>query len=192
MGPDSSRTEAAIAARRGRTQIMLTQVEKAISQLVREQGRVTVRSVAHRAGVSSTFIYENAEARNLVQAATKVAAARRERSAEQESDRIESGWRERALNAEDALKRTQAEIQVQRRRIGELMGQLRDTSQTVDGESIQRLATENTTLKRQLGELTREHRALRERLEGARTNLRFTEKRVADLEVQLLEVAQQA
>lgn len=54
---------------------------------------------------------------------------------------------------------------------------------TVPGEAVQALTTENTTLK----QLTREHRALQERLEGARSNLRFANKRVADLEAQLLE-----
>ncbi|WP_327432987.1 hypothetical protein [Streptomyces sp. NBC_01236] len=43
----------------------------------------------------------------------------------------------------------------------------------------------NTTLKRQLNLVTQEHRSLQERLQGARSNLRFTEKRVANLEVEL-------
>ncbi|GAA2264955.1 hypothetical protein GCM10010232_66440 [Streptomyces amakusaensis] len=57
----------------------------------------------------------------------------------------------------------------------------------VPGESVQQLVTENTTLKRQVHQVTKEHRALQERLEGARSNLRFADKRIADLEVQLLE-----
>lgn len=36
-------------------------------------------------------------------------------------------------------------------------------------------------------QLAQEHRKLQERLEDARSNLRFTEKRIADLEAQLLE-----
>ncbi|GAX54560.1 hypothetical protein [Streptomyces olivochromogenes] len=39
--------------------------------------------------------------------------------------------------------------------------------------------------------MTREHRSLQERLEGARTNLRFAEKRIADLEARLLEQARE-
>ncbi|MEU6972738.1 hypothetical protein AB0A71_34490 [Kitasatospora aureofaciens] len=66
------------------------------------------------------------------------------------------------------------------------MGQIRDFDQMVPGESVQSLVTENTTLKHRVQQLTREHRALQERLEGARSNLRFAEKRIADLEVQLL------
>ncbi|MFM9700552.1 hypothetical protein [Streptomyces europaeiscabiei] len=39
--------------------------------------------------------------------------------------------------------------------------------------------------------MTREHRSLQERLEGAHSNLRFTEKCIADLEAQLLEQARE-
>ncbi|MCX4844200.1 hypothetical protein [Streptomyces sp. NBC_00893] len=47
--------------------------------------------------------------------------------------------------------------------------------------------TENTTLKRRVQQLTGEHRKLQERLEGARSNLRFANRRIADLEAQILE-----
>ncbi|MEE1807234.1 hypothetical protein [Streptomyces sp. BE133] len=43
------------------------------------------------------------------------------------------------------------------------------------------------TLAEKAGKTTQEHRTLQERLEGARSNLRFTDKRIADLEAQLLE-----
>ncbi|MFJ3726638.1 DUF6262 family protein [Streptomyces sp. NPDC090045] len=45
----------------------LTRVEKAIGQLRRERGRLAVRAVAERARVSATFLYENTDARSLVQ-----------------------------------------------------------------------------------------------------------------------------
>lgn len=67
------------------------------------------------------------------------------------------------------------------------MGQIRDFDQMVPGESVQRLVTENTTLKHRVHQLTQEHRQLRERLEGARSNLRFAERRIADLEAAILE-----
>lgn len=59
-------TTAAIDARRRQTAQKLEQVEKAIGQLRRERGRLTVRSVAERADVSVTFLYENSKARALV------------------------------------------------------------------------------------------------------------------------------
>jgi hypothetical protein len=49
------------------------------------------------------------------------------------------------------------------------------------------LVTEKTTLQRRVQQLTQEHRKLQERLEGARSNLCFADKRIADLEAQLLE-----
>ncbi|GGT71835.1 hypothetical protein GCM10010207_82400 [Streptomyces atratus] len=67
------------------------------------------------------------------------------------------------------------------------MGRLRDAEQMVPGESVQQLITENTTLKRRLQLVTQEHRSFQERLEGAHSNLRFSDKRIADLEAQLLE-----
>ncbi|MGW3690588.1 DUF6262 family protein [Streptomyces sp. NPDC005125] len=180
-------TEAAAAARRRQTEQKLAQVTTAIAQLRRERGHLAVRAIALRAGVSSTFLYENAEARALVQNAVSASRSRHDRQAHQQHENIEATWRERALNAEAELTRTQKEVLSQRQRIGELMGQIRDFDQRVPGESVQALVTENTTLKHRVHQLTQEHRRLQERLEGARSNLRFADKRIADLEAQLLE-----
>jgi chromosome segregation ATPase len=79
------------------------------------------------------------------------------------------------------------EILAQRQQIGELMGQLRDTGHLVADGSLQRLTTKNTTLKRRVQHLTQEHASLQERLDGIRSNLRFAERRIADLEAQPLD-----
>ncbi|TDU03951.1 hypothetical protein EDD99_2400 [Streptomyces sp. 846.5] len=186
MRPES--TAAAIAARRTQTQQKLEQVATAISQLRRERGRPTIRGIAQRAGVSATFLYENADARALIQNAVADSRSRHDRQVQRQHDQVEATWRERALNAEAELTRTQREVLAQRQRIGELMGQIRDFDQMVPGESLQSLTTENTTLKHRVQQLTREHRTLQERLEGARSNLRFADKRIADLEAQVLEL----
>ncbi|MGR4877858.1 DUF6262 family protein [Streptomyces sp. LARHCF249] len=183
-------TAAATAARRRQAQDKLVRVEKAISQLRRERSRLAVRAIAQRAGVSATFLYENADARGLVQAAVTDSKSRHDRITQDEHERIEASWRERALNAEEQLTISHNEILAQRQRIGELMGQLRDFEQMVPGESVQRITTENTTLKRRVQQLSQEHRALQERLEGARSNLRFSDKRIAALEAELLEARQ--
>ncbi|MFE4636961.1 DUF6262 family protein [Streptomyces sp. NPDC056773] len=184
----SPQTAAATAARRQQTRDKLVEVEKAIGQLRRERGRLTVRAIADRADVSATFLYENAEARALVQNAVAASKSRHDHRTREEHDRVEATWRERALNAEEGLTQAQKEILTQRRRIGELMGHLRDAEQMVTGESVQHLITENTTLKRRLHLVTQEHRSLQERLQGARSNLRFSEKRIAALEAELLEL----
>lgn len=185
MKPEN--TAAAIAARRGQTKKKLDQVATAIGQLRRERHRLTVRAIAQRAGVSATFLYENTDARALVANAVNDSRSRHDRAGQAEHDQIEATWRERALNAEDELTRTQKEVLTQRQRIGELMGQIRDFDQMVPGESLQALTTENTSLKARVQQLTREHRTLQERLEGARSNLRFAEKRVAVLEAEVLD-----
>ncbi|MCX4735073.1 DUF6262 family protein [Streptomyces sp. NBC_01221] len=180
-------TAAAIAARRTQTKDKLDRVATAVGQLRRDRGRVTVRAIAQRADVSATFLYENADARALVQNAVSDSRTRRDAAGQAEHDRIEATWRERALNAEAELTRTQREVLVQRQRIGDLMGQIRDFDQMVPGESVQHLVSENTTLKYRVHQLTQEHRKLQERLEGARSNLRFSDRRIAALEAQLLE-----
>ncbi|MEW2522321.1 DUF6262 family protein [Actinacidiphila alni] len=184
-GPAS--TEAAIAARRRQAEHKAAAVERAIGQLRRERGRLTVQAIAGRAGVSTTFCYENPAARALIKNAVADSRSRHDRRGQAEHERIEASWRERALNAEAELARSQKEIRTQRQRIGELMGQIRDFDQMVPGESVQALTTENTTLKRRVQQLADEHRTLRERLEGARSNLRFADRRIADLEAQVLE-----
>lgn len=183
----TTRTAAAVAARRRQSENKLARVEKVIGQLRREQARITVRAIAHRAGVSPTFLYENPAARALVQAAAADNAARRDLTAAQIHERIEATWRERALNAEDALAQAHKEILTQRQRIGQLMGQLRDVDQMVSGESVQRLVSENASLKQQVRQLSQEHRSLQERLEASRSTNRFAERRIAALEAQLLD-----
>ena len=161
-------------------------MENAISQLPRHTGRLTVRALAHRAEVSATFLYENPDARRLLAAARAAASQRRDRAATQETDRCESAWRERALNAEHALGLAHTEILTQRRRIGELTGHIRDLQQPAP-DSAARLAAENTTLQQHLRQLTGEHRTLQERLEAARSTNRFLDRRIADLEARLAE-----
>ena len=117
------------------------------------------------------------------------AGQRRARLLAEPDDAHEATWRERALNAEDALKAAHAEILTQRTRIGELLGQIRDLEAEWTEEAIQRITTENTTLKQRVRQLTTDNRTLDERLKAARSNLRFQDRRIADLEAQLTESA---
>ena len=54
---------------------------------------------------------------------------------------------------------------------------------------IQRITTENTTLKQRVRQLATDNRALDERLKAARSNLRFADRRVADLEARIADPA---
>jgi hypothetical protein len=91
----------------------------------------------------------------------------------------------RSQTAEDALKAAHAEIRAQRARIGQLLGQLRDTERDLSQDAIQRITTENTTLKQRVRQLSQENRALEERLQASRSNNRFADRRIAQLEAQL-------
>ncbi|MFE2430674.1 DUF6262 family protein [Streptomyces sp. NPDC059373] len=179
------RTEAALDARRRKTEAALERVHQAIARIRREKAHVSVAAVARRADVSRTFLYDNTEARAAVATAlADVGEGRTQLLADQDDER-EATWRERALNAEEGLKAARAEILTQRTRIGELLGQIRDLQAEWTEEAIQRITTENTTLKQRLRQLTTDNRTLDERLKAARSNLRFQDRRVADLEARI-------
>ena len=179
------RTAAALAARRRDTQAALERVHQAITRLRRDKTPVTVAAVARRANVSRTFLYTNADAKTAVAKAIRETAAQRDRPQDEQDDAGEASWRERALNAEHALKTTDQEIITQRTRIGELLGRIRDLEAEWTQDAIQRVTTENTTLKLRVRQLTADNRTLDERLKAARSNLRFQDRRIADLEARL-------
>jgi chromosome segregation ATPase len=187
MGTESARTGPAIAARRQGTAHMLTRVEDAITRLRLDGTPLTVRALAQHARVSATFLYSNPRARALLSSARDAAASRATTRSAATAARAEASWRERALNAEDALSHAHTEILTQRRRIGELAGTIRDLETPLSTGSAQRITAENTTLHHRIRQLTDEHRTLRERLAAARSTSRFLDRRVADLEAQIAE-----
>ena len=179
------RIAAAQAARRRKTDNALERVGQAIARLRREKAQVSVAAVGRRADVSRTFLYDNAEARAMISAAIAAAGERRIQMVVDQDDARAATWRERALNAEEALKAAHTEILTQRTRIGELLGHIRDLEAEWTQEAVQRITTENTTLKQRVRQLTNDNRTLDERLKAARSNLRFQDRRVADLEAQI-------
>jgi chromosome segregation ATPase len=186
-GP-SARTAAANQARQLQTEQKLARVADAVRHLQRAGMAVTYPAVAARAGVSRTFLYDNADARRVITAAAGRAQADREHRVAEADSQQEASWRARALNAEAAVKAAHAEIQAQRRRIGQLLGQLRAAESELTDDTIQRITTENITLKQRVRQLTQDNRSLEERLQAARSNNRFLDRRIAGLEAQLAEV----
>ena len=178
------RTAAANAARRAATEAKVQRVRDAIAQLRRHKQAITYPAVALKATVSRTFLYENPDARALVTSAIAAGTGQRAAAA---GDAQEASWRERALNTEAALKAAHAEIRVQRDRIATLMGQARDAESEWTPQAIGQITTENTTLKQRVRQLTQDNRALQERLQAARSNVRFADRRIAQLEGQLLD-----
>jgi chromosome segregation ATPase len=183
------RTAAALAARHRDTQAALGRVRDTIARLRREKTPVSVAAVARRAGVSRTFLYTNPDAKTAVSKAIRETADQRRRVLAEVDDAREATWRERALNAEDALKAAHAEIGAQRSRMGELLGRIRDLEAEWTQDGVQRITSENATLKQRVRQLTTDNRTLDERLKAARSNLRFQDRRIAELEVQLTESA---
>jgi chromosome segregation ATPase len=181
---EDPRTAAAIESRRASIAAMIQRVDQALQQMRREHATITPASAARRAGVSRSFLYQNAEARALVTAA---AAGHAKDASIRAAAPAEAGpWRERALNAESELKRAHAEITAQRGRTGELLGRIRDLENDLPEDGIARTITENHALRAQVRQLTQDSRRLEERLAGARDTSRFLDKRIADLEADLL------
>ncbi|MGH3685692.1 MAG: DUF6262 family protein [Pseudonocardiaceae bacterium] len=181
------RTAAALAARRRTSQDAIQRVHDALTRLRREKAQVSVAAVARRARLSRTFLYDNPDARAAIASAITETGAHRPRDPTEQDDEREATWRERTLNAEEGLKTAHAEILTQRARIGGLLGQIRDLQTEWTKDAIQRITTENTTLKQRVRQLTTDNRTLDERLQAARSNLRFQDRRIADLEARLAE-----
>jgi chromosome segregation ATPase len=186
------RTTQAIQARRRHVETLLQRVRDAIAELHKDHARITVRGVERRADVSRTFLYQNPDARALVAEAAARAEGRRAQQRQHATAEVNATWRERALNAEDGLKQAVAEIQTQRKRIGELLGQIRDLELDLPADAVQRLVTENTTLKQQIQTITTDNQKLTERLAASRDNNRSQEREIASLQGLILEHDPQA
>jgi chromosome segregation ATPase len=183
------RTAAALAARHHATHAALDRVHDAITRLRREKTPLTIAALARRATVSRTFLYTNPAAKTAVAQAIAQEGKRASGPAVTQDEQREASWRERALNAEEALKTANREILTQRTHIGELRGRIRDLEAEWTQDAIQRVTTENTTLKQRVRELTTENRTLDERLKAARSNLRFQDRRITDLETRIADPA---
>lgn len=109
------------------------------------------------------------------------------KSTQHTSSQVAASWRERALTAEDQLRKTNREIHTLRDRVGELMGQLDDLTTARVENDIQTVNSANTELKQRIRQLNANCRQLEDKLAPALTNNRFLDKRVAALEAELLE-----
>jgi hypothetical protein len=184
MSSDATRTKAAIQARRNNTEQMLQRVRDTLRQMRRDHIPAQTAMVARRAEVSRTFLYQNEQARKLLADADHPAAA----TAVRRHDTGQGGpWKDRALNAEDALKAAYAEISSQRDQIGKLLGRIRDPEIDLPADAVERINAENRTLRQQNRKLTTGNQQLTERIKAARDNNRFLDTRIARLEADLAE-----
>lgn len=177
-----TRTAAALEARKRSTAEAVKRIYKVIATMQKDGQTITVAAIARRADVSRTFIYSNSEIRGTVENA-KLASVDGVTGKAVNSE--ESVWRDRALNAESGVSAAHNEIIVQRARIGELIGQIRDLQSEWSEEDLSRILAENRDLKQQIRALAIEYQDLIERYDAARSNLKFQDRRLAELEAQL-------
>ena len=184
-------TTAANEARHAAVEQKLKRLHKILSETERRHAPINLATIARLAGVSRTFLYENHRAKMIIDAARAkegVVGALGTTPQQGNQDRhAEATWRERALNAETGLKDAFAEIGRQRGTIAELMGKIRDMESAYPDDSVHRITTENATFRRRVLQLEDANRALDERLKASRENARFMDRRLAELEVQLVE-----
>ena len=180
------RTKAAIQARQNNTEQMLQRVRDTLRQMRRDRMEVQLAVVARRADVSRTFLYNNEQAKTLLAEAIADGATGTDTVRSRPADQA-SPWKDRALNAEAALKIAYAEIGDQRGQIGRLLGQIRDLELGLPAETVERMTTENRTLRQENRKLTSDNQQLVERLKAARENNRFLDTRIACLEAELLQ-----
>ncbi|MEY9940471.1 DUF6262 family protein [Streptacidiphilus sp. MAP5-3] len=183
--PDTAQTGAAIAARRRASEDLVERVRTALASMRRDRTPITVAALARTAQVSRTFLYQNHQAKALIEQAAAAAGNQQRTRSSTTSDATQSAWKERALNAEDGLTAAQAEIRIQRTRIAELLGKIRDLEHDLPEGSLQRIVAENGSLKLQVHQLVQDQQRAHERLASARESNRFLDRRVADLEAQL-------
>jgi predicted RNase H-like nuclease (RuvC/YqgF family) len=182
------RTAAANRARRLHTERNLDLLRTTLQKMQRERTPITFPAVARRSGLSRSFLYQNTDAKALMDTAQDAQGDHRRQTREHQDDQAQASWRERALNAEQALKAAYGEITTGRERVAILLGQIRDLQSEYTEDTVQRVVAESTNLKRRVRELTDDNRSLSDKLQAARTNSRFLDKRIADLEAQLLEI----
>lgn len=182
--PPRPQTAAALDARRKRAEAALLRIEESLDRMLRSRTTITFAAVARQAGVSRTFLYEHSRARTLVDDAMSRSVGRRADDQRHEQEALEAAWKERALNAEDALKAAHNEILAQRNQIGELLGQIRDLQTHWTEEDLTRVVNDNSNLKKKVRLLTNENTDLKNKLAAARDNVRFADKRIAALEVE--------
>lgn len=176
------RPERAIDARRREAATKVASVEKAVKALGRTGAPITRAAVSQLAGVSRSFTYENGQARAIIAAAQARTHARAEVRVETLTAQQEASWRERALNAEEEVRKLRQEVATQRRLVGDLMGQLREPDGTWVEHDRDRLRKENEQLLAERNQLVGERDDLRRRLDGARANVsRLNERRVTEL-----------
>jgi chromosome segregation ATPase len=166
---------------------MITRIQDTLRRMQCERARITAQAVALRADVSRSFLYQNPEARRLLHEATAHIPGQHARDLAHQDAAGEAAWRERALNAEEGLKSAHQEVRILRARTGELLGRIRDLELDLPADALQRLASDNTTLRDRLRQRESEIKTLTERLSAARANNRSQDGEIANLQAQLLD-----
>lgn len=166
---ERARPNAAIAARQAAALGKVHAVEQAIRALARAGLPISRAAVAKRAQVSRTFLYENDAAAALIDAALTRTTAQAQVKQEASDDAHTASWRERALNAEAALKKYRSDPSEARREIADLLGELRDPDGTWLREDRDRLRAERDTLVSERNQLRQELRRAETQRDSARS-----------------------
>jgi hypothetical protein len=165
------RPSAAIATQQQGSAELVADLERHLKRMIRSGQRITFPAVEKATGRSHSFLYDNPVARDLVMRARERSRADVKERTDQRNEREEENWRQRALNAEDALRAAKQEIRVLRQANSDLQGQIRDPDGTIVYEERARLRDISNKLRRDLELLRREKAESDRALAAARANI---------------------
>jgi chromosome segregation ATPase len=165
----STPTEA-IAARKSAATDKVNKVRLAIRRIAKRGSPLTKANIADTAGVSRTFLYENPEARALVEEALRLSDADATVRDQAVDEADAASWRARALNAEDGLRQSRSKIEALQQTVADLLGQLRDPDGTSIIDERQQLRDQIISLTRELEDSRRQLAEANRRLDAVRRN----------------------
>lgn len=158
-------------------------VRKALTKLVKTGAPFTVEDVCNLACVGKTFIYDKrrADLTATVLAARDASQANAMVKAENGIDVKNSGWRERAMNAESLAKELRCVVKERDARIAELVGQLYDPEGSHLADQNAELRELVQTLNKSILSTEMENQRLRRSLDASRANVRRERERNVSL-----------
>lgn len=178
-------TEEALAVRRQQIEVSLSRVRTVLKRAKSSGVKLSMANIAELSTVSRSFLYQNSAARELVEEFRGMAESKFTGNFETHS-LVASGWKDRCLNAESAASKLAADLKEQKTVVEDLYGKL--LGQSVGSADISRdLVSENHRLKRDLHDVRQRERRLENALQGSRSNVEHLNRRLAELEVEILD-----
>jgi hypothetical protein len=153
------------------------------ANLGRRHASINLATVARLAGISRTFLYENEQARAMIEAARNECRCGKPSMTTRKSRHGGNGlsMQNRGLKKPEPRSADSAGLLLNS------WGRSATWRPHIQTKQCNDITTENATLRRRVQQLEDTNRGLDERLKAARENTRFMDRRLAEVEAQLVE-----